>query len=334
MERESQRRRDENNQLKLDTFRKKQLDLQMLVAMRNSRINIKDPIHPQELTANSSSENSRATVLVNAQISSMPYVESSKPGQYPGSLSSRPYGKMISSTQSLLSPVASTAENKIAKEIENLQFLPTSTARTPSQKRKKDEKASTEKHSQKINEVKVQQHEPDISVLSNNRLDKRKRKKSTKKRKSRRKPEARYQHQVQSDNVHEWISRIACAASPLPYFSPNKRILLVPEPSTENMDDKNDEENKNSDSWNTTGTNTTEKSTSPPSYSKAGEQETDVEISTEMKERSTPMTSSFSSPISSSINALPTEKPKEKVLWNPPDRRAEARLNRTLENSW
>ncbi|CAG9532384.1 unnamed protein product [Cercopithifilaria johnstoni] len=44
MEKELQRRRDDKNQLKLDTFRKKQLDLQMLTAMRNARIGSKDNI--------------------------------------------------------------------------------------------------------------------------------------------------------------------------------------------------------------------------------------------------------------------------------------------------
>ncbi|KAL4002660.1 hypothetical protein ACH3XW_4375 [Acanthocheilonema viteae] len=356
VEKELQRRRDDENQLKLDMFRKKQLDLQMLTAMRSARIGPKDLLCSQE--------------ALNPRMSYVPYIQSPNSEQYPKLLNSTLYEKS-SPFQSVPSTIPNAGKNKISKETENLQFLRTATAKTPSQKTKKDGKVLTEKDSQKTNRVKVkndekpqiQQYETDISVSNNNRSAKRKRKK---KRKSKTKPE-RYQHQIPPDNVHEWIYRIARSAKSIPYFSPNKRVLLIPELSTEDSGDRNDEENgRNNDA---TGTNTSEQSTNFPSYTNEGEVETDVEMSTETKEQSTPMTPTFPTSISASINAPPSdtflndqlywrkenkqkkylkigndskincaentiERPKEKVLWNPPDKRAEARLNRTLENPW
>ncbi|CAG9532385.1 unnamed protein product [Cercopithifilaria johnstoni] len=303
-----------------------------------------------------------------------PYIQPSKPGQHPKMLNSSLY-KKPSPTQSIPSTISKAGKSKVTKEIEDLQHLPVFTARTPSQKPKKDRKLSTEKDSQGINKIEVendeepqvQQYETDIAVSNNDRLNEQKQKKSKEKQKS--EPE-RYHHQVPPDNVHEWINRIARSASPLPYFSPNKQVLLIPEPSSEDLGNKNDEENEeNIDTLDTTGTNKPEKSTNSSSHTKAGEVETDVEISTETKEQITSATPTFSTPISSSVNAPPSstflddqsywrkenkqknylkignnseidsmenaiKKPRKTVLWNPPDKRAEARFKRTLENPW
>ncbi|VIO92531.1 Uncharacterized protein BM_BM8933 [Brugia malayi] len=372
MEKELQHRREDKNQLKLDMFRKKQLDIQMMTAIRDTKIGSKE--HPSF----------RSRELMNSQMSFMPYAQLQKPEQYPSHLP----------PQSIPSTLQTTAIDKTAKEIEDLQLLPASTAKTPSQKTEKDKQLSTEKDSQATgeSEVKVkddekpqfQEHETDVS--NENQLDKWKRKKykkrksKTEKRKtgksddqkyrqttSTQKPE-RYHHQIQPDHVHEWISRVARSTSPVPYFSPNKRVLLIPELSAENLDDTNDEESdtENKSSLDETGTNISEKLSNSLSHPNTM-METDVEISTETNEESTPMTPT---PISASVNAPPSstflddqsywkrenkqrkylktgneskiindgdnisKNPTEKILWKPPDKRAEARFNRTLENPW
>ncbi|VDN90588.1 unnamed protein product [Brugia pahangi] len=320
MEKELQHRREDKNQLKLDMFRKKQLDIQMMTAIRDTKIGSKE--HPSF----------RSRELMNSQMSFMPYAQLQKLKQYPSHLP----------PQSIPSTLQTTAIDKTAKEIEDLQLLPAFTAKTPSQKTEKDKQLSTEKDSQATGESKVkddekpqfQEHETDVS--NENQLDKWKKKKY-KKRKSETEPE-RYHHQIQPDHVHEWISRVARSTSPVPYFSPNKRVLLIPELSAENLDDTNDEESdtENKSSLDETGTNISEKLSNSLSHPNTM-METDVEISTETNEKSTPMTPT---PISASVNAPPNDgdniskKPTEKILWKAPDKRAEARFNRTLENPW
>ncbi|EJW81092.1 hypothetical protein WUBG_08000 [Wuchereria bancrofti] len=104
-------------------FRKKQLDIQMMTAIRDTKIGSKE--HPSF----------RTRELMNPQVSFMPYVQLQKPEQYPSRLP-------------LQSIPPTTPIDKIAKEIEDLQLLPAFTARTPSQKTEKDKKLSTEKDSQ------------------------------------------------------------------------------------------------------------------------------------------------------------------------------------------
>ncbi|EFO20665.2 hypothetical protein LOAG_07821 [Loa loa] len=115
-------------------------------------------------------------------------VQPPKPGQYPKSLDSNPHKSPLP-PQSVSPTVSTTITDKIAKEIE---LLPASTAKTPSQKTKKDEKLSTEKHSQQTGEVEVEddeepqirQRETDISVSNEKQLDEWKERKSKEKRKS------------------------------------------------------------------------------------------------------------------------------------------------------
>ncbi|VDK73398.1 unnamed protein product [Litomosoides sigmodontis] len=347
-------------------FRKKQLDLQMLAAMKNAKIRSKANLCFQE--------------QITPQMSYVPRVQSSRPEQYARLLNSG----SPSITQTI---PPNTETKKIAKQIED---LPASTARSPSQKMEKNGKLSTEKDNKADvgnKEPEIQQYKADIPTSNNDRSDKRKRKKSKKKRKSKMNEETkdtrkssdekypqsttmpqRYRHQIPPDNVHEWISRIAHSTSPIPYFSPNKRILLIPEP-TNDLNDKNEEENEeNNDTLGETESNAPGKSTHSSSHTNAEEVETDVEISTETKERTTPRAPTIPTPASASINTPPSsaflddqpywrkekqqkylkmgansninhagntgEKAKEKILWNLPDKRAEARLNRSLENSW
>uniref|UniRef100_A0AAF5Q571 Uncharacterized protein n=1 Tax=Wuchereria bancrofti TaxID=6293 RepID=A0AAF5Q571_WUCBA len=316
IEKELQHRREDKNQLKLDMFRKKQLDIQMMTAIRDTKIGSKE--HPSF----------RTRELMNPQVSFMPYVQLQKPEQYPSRLP-------------LQSIPPTTPIDKIAKEIEDLQLLPAFTARTPSQKTEKDKKLSTEKDSQTgeteaKDDEKPQFQQREIDVSNENQLGKRKQK-EYKKRKSKTEP-GRYHHQIQPDHVHEWISRVARSTSPVPYFSPNKRVLLIPELSAENLDDTNDEESDtgNKSSLDETGTNISEKLSNSLSHPNTM-LETDVEISTVTNEQSAPVTPT---PISASVNAPPNDgdntnkKPTEKILWKLPDKRAEARFNRTLENPW
>ncbi|VDK74661.1 unnamed protein product [Onchocerca ochengi] len=362
IEKELQRRRDDKNQLKLDMFRKKQLELQMLTAVKDTKIGSREPV-------------SFFSREPNPRISSMSYILPPKPGQDSRLLDSRPY-----ESSSAIQPVPLTesnlVENKTIKEIEDLKLLPATTARTPSQKTKKGEKFSTEKKSSqqsgKIKSPPVRHTK--TSEKKEKAYQAKPKEKLLKKDGKHKKPEIgtssmpeRYHHQIRADNVHEWISRIGRSTSPVPYFSPNKRVLLIPEASKEELVDQNDVEiEKNNDTLESVENDTSEKLPNSLTHpSAASVPETDVEIPIEMEEENTPTTQM--SPISASLNAPPkstflddqfywrndskrkkysepkkdskingeentTEKPREKILWNPPDKRAEARLQRILEN--
>ncbi|MCP9258179.1 SWI/SNF-related matrix-associated actin-dependent regulator of chromatin subfamily A [Dirofilaria immitis] len=283
------RRRDDKNQLKLDMFRKKQLELQMLATVKDTKIGSKEPL----------SFFSREPI--DPRVSSTPHILPPKPGLYPRLLDSTSHGSP-SPTQLISSIEPDMMKNKITRDF---QLLPASTARTPSQKTK-DEKIPIQKdYPQKNGKIK---------------------------------PE-RYHHQIRVNNVHEWISRIGCSTSPIPYFSPNKRVLLIPEISTEDLADKNDEKNEeNNDPLDAVENDTSKKLANPLPYLNAV-LETDVEIPNETKNGNVPI-STFSLPTSVSFNTSPhgtenmAQKSKEKILWNLPDKRAEARLNRILENPW
>ncbi|VDO75227.1 unnamed protein product [Onchocerca flexuosa] len=86
----------------------------------------------------------------------MSHILSPKSGQDPRLLDSRPY-----ESPSAVQPVPPTeikmVENKMRKEIEDLKLLPATTARTPSQKTKKEEKFLIETDSsQQSGEIKSQ----------------------------------------------------------------------------------------------------------------------------------------------------------------------------------
>ncbi|KAM3723133.1 mRNA-decapping enzyme subunit [Dirofilaria immitis] len=331
IEKELQRRRDDKNQLKLDMFRKKQLELQMLATVKDTKIGSKEPL----------SFFSREPI--DPRVSSTPHILPPKPGLYPRLLDSTSHGSP-SPTQLISSIEPDMMKNKITRDF---QLLPASTARTPSQKTK-DEKIPIQKdYPQKNGKIKLnpvvcintsKKKEKVYQAKPKEKLSKRDGKHEKSKIGAVSMPE-RYHHQIRVNNVHEWISRIGCSTSPIPYFSPNKRVLLIPEISTEDLADKNDEKNEeNNDPLDAVENDTSKKLANPLPYLNAV-LETDVEIPNETKNGNVPI-STFSLPTSVSFNTSPhgtenmAQKSKEKILWNLPDKRAEARLNRILENPW
>uniref|UniRef100_A0A915Q027 Uncharacterized protein n=1 Tax=Setaria digitata TaxID=48799 RepID=A0A915Q027_9BILA len=324
--------------------------------------------------------------------SRMPNILVPKPGQYPLLYDNGPCG-YPSSAQ----PFPSTESEKC------LEFLHASTAKSPSQKRKNEPKVSVP-DSVKIDNFekeepedgKEQQYDDDISVPSKDNLEKGKQKRRKKKQKinleeeevraaadqDQSEPQAtstpasgRYQHQVKVDNVHEWISRIGRSTSPIPYISPNKRVILIPEPSTDDLHAKNEESSGDPDPVDVPSEDTKREKQANVEKCTNEILETDVEIPVDIKEKSTsllktsptsPTPPTFLTPISESLNAPPKDaffddqshwrknrketkrletrndwqkngeevKLSHKLFWNPPDKRAEARLSRALESSW
>ncbi|VDN06369.1 unnamed protein product [Thelazia callipaeda] len=144
------------------------------------------------------------------------------------------------------------------------------------------------------------------------------------------KPEA-YRHQVNADIVQEWIDRIGRLSSPINCVEPNERILLVAEPS----DKSDDTVERKSDQTNTNNQSKDVSSRNNAANDDILDGTTDVEVPLNSEGQNTRLNPTFHSPVSASVNALPkmvTERSKENPSWKLPDKRAEARLSRTLEN--